>query len=133
MQNCHVSVSVQDSHVVASQTLCILISQQTIVGSNISVQKPDVVAPCRTGYTRVIVEKPFGKDSESFRKLSADLYQHLTEDQMYRIDHYLGKELIENLTVCFSLSHPAAWPKKYWLGWCLESGYVPGWLAGMSC
>lgn len=64
--------------------------------------------PCRTGYTRVIVEKPFGKDSESFRKLSADLYQHLTEDQMYRIDHYLGKELIENLTVCFSLSHPAA-------------------------
>ena len=47
----------------------------------------------------MIVEKPFGKDSESFRQLSADLYQHLTEDQMFRIDHYLGKELIENLTV----------------------------------
>lgn len=45
------------------------------------------------------MEKPFGKDSESFRQLSTDLYQHLTEDQMYRIDHYLGKELIENLTV----------------------------------
>ena len=59
-----------------------------------------VVFLCRTGYTRVIVEKPFGKDSESFRQLSTDLYQHLTEDQMYRIDHYLGKELIENLTVC---------------------------------
>ena len=58
---------------------------------------------CRSGYTRVIVEKPFGKDSESFRQLSADLYQHLTEDQMYRIDHYLGKELIENLTVRFAL------------------------------
>ena len=54
---------------------------------------------CRSGYTRVIVEKPFGRDSESFRQLSADLYQHLTEDQMFRIDHYLGKELIENLTV----------------------------------
>lgn len=53
------------------------------------------------------MEKPFGKDSDSFRKLSADLYQHLTEDQMYRIDHYLGKELIENLTVrssCLSFS-----------------------------
>lgn len=61
-----------------------------------------LLASCRTGYTRVIVEKPFGKDSESFRQLSADLYQHLTEDQMYRIDHYLGKELIENLTVRFS-------------------------------
>ena len=49
------------------------------------------------------MEKPFGKDSESFNKLSEELYQHLTEDQMYRIDHYLGKELIENLTVsCFS-------------------------------
>ena len=45
------------------------------------------------------MEKPFGRDSESFRQLSADLYEHLTEDQMYRIDHYLGKELIENLTV----------------------------------
>lgn len=54
---------------------------------------------CRTGWTRVIVEKPFGKDTDSFNKLSADLYQHLSEEQMYRIDHYLGKELIENLTV----------------------------------
>ncbi|KAK9866741.1 hypothetical protein WJX84_009500, partial [Apatococcus fuscideae] len=51
-----------------------------------------------SGWTRVIVEKPFGKDTESFNKLSADLYQHLSEEQMYRIDHYLGKELIENLT-----------------------------------
>lgn len=52
-----------------------------------------------TGFTRVIVEKPFGKDSESFRQLESELAEHLTEDQMYRIDHYLGKELIENLTV----------------------------------
>jgi glucose-6-phosphate 1-dehydrogenase len=57
------------------------------------------LAACRTGWTRVIVEKPFGRDSESFRVLSRELYQHLTEDQMYRIDHYLGKELIEDLTV----------------------------------
>ena len=48
----------------------------------------------------MIVEKPFGKDSESFQQLSRDLYQHLSEEQIYRIDHYLGKELIENLTVC---------------------------------
>lgn len=56
-------------------------------------------ASSKDGWTRVIVEKPFGKDSASFNKLSEELYQHLTEDQMYRIDHYLGKELIENLTV----------------------------------
>ena len=64
---------------------------------------------CRSGWTRVIVEKPFGKDTESFNKLSADLYQHLSEEQMYRIDHYLGKELIENLTVC-----PCSWRLLPW-------------------
>ena len=58
----------------------------------------------------MIVEKPFGRDSESFRQLSTDLYEHLTEDQMYRIDHYLGKELIENLTVCDCLLG------SYWQG-----------------
>ena len=52
-----------------------------------------------SGWTRVIVEKPFGKDSESFAQLEKELSNFLTEDQMYRIDHYLGKELIENLTV----------------------------------
>eukprot|EP00887_Chlorella_sp_A99_P001264 scaffold14.g1264.t1 len=51
------------------------------------------------GWTRFIVEKPFGRDLASFQQLSADLYRHLQEDQIYRIDHYLGKELIENLTV----------------------------------
>lgn len=59
-------------------------------------------ASSSNGWTRVIVEKPFGKDSESFNKLSTELYQYLTEDQMFRIDHYLGKELIENLTVSHS-------------------------------
>lgn len=56
-------------------------------------------ASAKRGWTRFIVEKPFGRDLESFQQLSNDLYQHLTEDQIYRIDHYLGKELIENLTV----------------------------------
>ena len=55
-------------------------------------------ASSRSGWTRFIVEKPFGRDSESFRALSDELYRHLTEEQLYRIDHYLGKELIENLT-----------------------------------
>ena len=55
-----------------------------------------------TGWTRVIVEKPFGKDSESFAQLERELSSFLSEEQMYRIDHYLGKELIENLTVCLS-------------------------------
>lgn len=56
-------------------------------------------ASSSSGWTRMIVEKPFGRDLESFRALSRDLYEHLSEEQIYRIDHYLGKELIENLTV----------------------------------
>jgi glucose-6-phosphate 1-dehydrogenase len=40
---------------------------------------------------RVVVEKPFGHDLESARKLAADLHRHLDESQLYRIDHFLGK------------------------------------------
>lgn len=47
----------------------------------------------------MIVEKPFGRDSASSAALGRGLARHLREEQIYRIDHYLGKELIENLTV----------------------------------
>jgi glucose-6-phosphate 1-dehydrogenase len=50
-----------------------------------------------TGWSRVIVEKPFGKDSESSAKLSNHLSSLFKEDQLYRIDHYLGKEMVQNL------------------------------------
>uniref|UniRef100_A0A7S3EG16 Glucose-6-phosphate 1-dehydrogenase n=1 Tax=Rhodosorus marinus TaxID=101924 RepID=A0A7S3EG16_9RHOD len=49
------------------------------------------------GYTRVVVEKPFGKDAESYRELRAALSSILSEEETYRIDHYLGKELVQNL------------------------------------
>jgi len=50
-----------------------------------------------TGWTRVIVEKPFGKDSDSSADLSLHLQKLFSEDQLYRIDHYLGKEMVQNL------------------------------------
>eukprot|EP00049_Salpingoeca_infusionum_P010057 m.170384 g.170384 ORF g.170384 m.170384 type:complete len:517 (+) comp14530_c0_seq1:223-1773(+) len=49
------------------------------------------------GWARVIVEKPFGRDSESFAALKAHLDSLYTEDQLFRIDHYLGKEMVQNL------------------------------------
>ena len=49
------------------------------------------------GWSRVIVEKPFGKDSESSAQLSNHLASLFREDQLYRIDHYLGKEMVQNL------------------------------------
>lgn len=50
-------------------------------------------------WRRVIVEKPFGTDLESARTLNAELRRTLREEQIYRIDHYLGKETVQNLLV----------------------------------
>jgi glucose-6-phosphate 1-dehydrogenase len=49
------------------------------------------------GWTRLIVEKPFGHDLTSARGLNAMLQEHFTEDQIFRIDHYLGKETVQNM------------------------------------
>ncbi|MEM8773388.1 MAG: glucose-6-phosphate dehydrogenase [Pseudomonadota bacterium] len=46
---------------------------------------------------RVVVEKPFGRDLESAKELNATLARYFNEDQIYRIDHYLGKETVQNL------------------------------------
>ena len=51
------------------------------------------------GWRRVIIEKPFGRDYESARKLNKDIRQVLDERQIYRIDHYLGKETVQNILV----------------------------------
>src|SRR5579859_7270096 len=53
----------------------------------------------KRGWVRVIVEKPFGSDIASARKLNRELGLALQEDQIYRIDHYLGKETVQNLAV----------------------------------
>jgi glucose-6-phosphate 1-dehydrogenase len=52
-----------------------------------------------TGWTRVIVEKPFGHDAASARALNELLTGVLGEDEIYRIDHYLGKETVQNMLV----------------------------------
>ncbi|XP_021745420.1 glucose-6-phosphate 1-dehydrogenase, chloroplastic-like isoform X1 [Chenopodium quinoa] len=72
-------------------------------------------ASSANGWTRVIVEKPFGRDSESSAALTSGLKQYLNEDQIFRIDHYLGKELVENLSVLrFSnLIFEPLWSRQY--------------------
>jgi len=50
-------------------------------------------------WARVIVEKPFGRDLGSAKELNHELKQILSEQQIYRIDHYLGKETVQNLMV----------------------------------
>jgi glucose-6-phosphate 1-dehydrogenase len=50
-------------------------------------------------WRRVIIEKPFGHDLESAIALNAELHRNMDEDQIYRIDHYLGKETVQNIMV----------------------------------
>lgn len=53
----------------------------------------------KEGWRRLVVEKPFGYDLESAIALNKNLQQYFHEDQIYRIDHYLGKETVQNLLV----------------------------------
>lgn len=53
----------------------------------------------KNGFKRLIIEKPFGTNLSSAIKLNKDLLHHFHEDQIYRIDHYLGKETVQNLLV----------------------------------
>lgn len=73
--------------------------------------------PCspEEGYSRVLVEKPFGSDLETAKKLDAQMGRIFREDQIYRIDHYLTKETLQNiLMVRFSNTFlEPIWNKKY--------------------
>ncbi len=51
------------------------------------------------GWTRIVIEKPFGHDLQTARALNREVLQVFTEDQVYRIDHYLGKETVQNIMV----------------------------------
>ena len=51
------------------------------------------------GWRRMVVEKPFGSDLNTARRLNSHIHKVLREDQVYRIDHYLGKETVQNLLV----------------------------------
>lgn len=51
------------------------------------------------GWRRVVIEKPFGTDLDSARQLNEQIHQTLNEKQIYRIDHYLGKETVQNILV----------------------------------
>jgi glucose-6-phosphate 1-dehydrogenase len=49
------------------------------------------------GWSRLVVEKPFGRDLESAEQLNTELQRYFDETQIYRIDHYLGKETVQNI------------------------------------
>ncbi|MBW8746347.1 MAG: glucose-6-phosphate dehydrogenase [Acidobacteria bacterium] len=61
--------------------------------------KHKMAKPESDAWVRVIIEKPFGHDLQSARELNDEVNQVLDEDQIFRIDHYLGKETVQNILV----------------------------------
>jgi glucose-6-phosphate 1-dehydrogenase len=57
------------------------------------------------GWTRLVIEKPFGNDLESARRLNSLVHTYFDESQIFRIDHYLGKETVQNL-LAFRFANP---------------------------
>ncbi len=82
-----------------------------------NLSKKQLNVPCseEEGYTRIIVEKPFGHDRDSANLLHQLLSQNFKEEQIYRLDHYLGKRMLQNL-MAFRFSNTffdGAWTNKY--------------------
>ena len=73
------------------------------------------LAASPTGWRRLVVEKPFGKDRASARALDQQLRDVFGEDQIYRVDHFLGKETVQNMLV-FRFANPSfepVWNRNY--------------------
>ena len=69
----------------------------------------------KSGYRRIIIEKPFGKDLKTSKKLNKILVNGFEEKQIFRIDHYLGKETVQNILVSrfTNLIFNALWNKDF--------------------
>lgn len=68
-----------------------------------------------SGWNRIIVEKPFGRDLQTSNELNSELSRLFTESQLYRIDHYLGKEIVQNLMALrfANAAFEPIWNNKY--------------------
>lgn len=62
-------------------------------------------SPHKTGFTRIMIEKPFGHDLKSSTKINKALLKHYDEEQIFRVDHYLAKQTIDNILLV-RLSNP---------------------------
>ncbi|MCH2038483.1 MAG: glucose-6-phosphate dehydrogenase, partial [Rickettsiales bacterium] len=70
-----------------------------------------------TDTTRIVMEKPLGEDFDSFNEINQTVLRHFSEEQIYRIDHYLGKETVQNLMI---IRFANAVFEKIWNGHSIE-------------
>ncbi|MCI5108438.1 MAG: glucose-6-phosphate dehydrogenase [Candidatus Pacebacteria bacterium] len=86
-----------------------------LILNNLSSADLSKVCDDMNGWTRVLIEKPFGKDVDTARKLDELLGKLFKEEQIYRIDHYLGKQTLQNI-LAFRFSNTIfepLWNRKY--------------------
>jgi glucose-6-phosphate 1-dehydrogenase len=84
------------------------------------------------GWRRIVIEKPFGHDLESARVLSQELHEVFPESEVYRIDHYLGKETVQNI-VAFRWGNgifEPLWNRRYVNHVQITAANPSGWKAG---
>lgn len=85
---------IQDEYVTAGNKLIYLALPTTIFQTSAALLKPLIDD---NGWQRVVFEKPFGQDLASAERLNSSIKNVLQEESIYRVDHYLGKELVQNI------------------------------------
>src|ERR1017187_8764772 len=90
--------------------LCHLATPQRFYGTIINGMKATILAEGKeTGWRRIIIEKPFGDNKETAMELDKEIHNVLKEEQVYRVDHFLGKETVQNMLV-FRFANPGFEP-----------------------
>lgn len=86
-----------------------------VISDKISHHISDITKNNPTAWNRVVIEKPFGRDRESSDNLMDSISKAFTEDKIYRIDHYLGKQMVQNLLVLRFANQILSpiWNRKY--------------------
>lgn len=96
--NKHVRALEDDMKIIKRDRLFYLALPPSVFGE-VSIHLRQHVYPGNEGSARVIIEKPFGRDLESSQKLQAQLAPAWEENEIFRIDHYLGKEMVKNILI----------------------------------
>ncbi|HEV2643516.1 MAG TPA: hypothetical protein VGT98_12450, partial [Candidatus Elarobacter sp.] len=99
LDNLHAALNLQNDNVLFYLAVPPSVFEHALTNLSDSGLLPRVPSDDHRPWKRVVIEKPFGHDLESARALNHLVLSRLDEHQVYRIDHYLGKESVQNLLV----------------------------------